>query len=110
VCFVLLGDTLYHALDAKPKSTDPMKLRRVRNLRANPRAAFLVDHYEEDWRRLWFALLEGQARVLIQGTEHRRAIAALRRKYGQYRTALPLSPDAPVIALDVEHVRQWKSR
>jgi PPOX class probable F420-dependent enzyme len=107
VCFVLLGDTLYHAIDAKPKSVDPLKLRRVRNVRANPNAALLVDHYEDDWRRLWFVLFEGRARVLLGGTEQRRALAALRRKYQQYRTTLPLTPDAPVIALDVERLRHW---
>ena len=42
VCFVVLGDTLYHAIDAKPKSTPPSRLRRVRNVRANPSAAFLI--------------------------------------------------------------------
>jgi PPOX class probable F420-dependent enzyme len=107
VCFVLLGNTVYHAIDAKPKSVDPMKLRRVRNVRANPNAAILVDHYEEDWRRLWFVLVEGRARVLLDGLEQRRAIAALRRKYRQYRITLPLAADAPVIALDVERLRQW---
>jgi PPOX class probable F420-dependent enzyme len=109
VCFVLLGDTVYHAIDAKPKSTDPMKLRRIRNLRANPRAALLVDHYEENWGRLWFVLFEGRARLLLQGAEQRRAIAALRRKYRQYRTTLPLRSDAPVIALDVDRLWQWRS-
>jgi len=44
VCFVVLGDTLYHAIDAKPKSTPPSGLRRVRNVRANPSAAFLAEH------------------------------------------------------------------
>ncbi|TME76072.1 MAG: hypothetical protein E6I46_07225 [Chloroflexi bacterium] len=74
VCFVVLGDTLYHAIDAKPKSTPPSRLRRVRNVRANPSAAFLIDHYEEDWGRLWYALLRGRASVLDHGPERQRAI------------------------------------
>src|SRR5207244_6039994 len=44
VCLVLLGDTLYHAIDAKPKSAAPGRLRRVRNVRAHPFAAVLVHH------------------------------------------------------------------
>jgi Pyridoxamine 5'-phosphate oxidase len=46
-CFVLSGSVLYSAVDSKPKSSDA--LQRVRNLRALPLAALLVDHYAEDW-------------------------------------------------------------
>lgn len=108
VCFVLRGDRLYSAIDAKPKRVPTERLRRVRHLRANPRAAVLLDHYEEDWRRLWFILLEGQVRLLESGAEHDRAIAALQRKYPQYGTAMPLAPDALVIALDVAGCRYWR--
>lgn len=109
VCFVLIGETLYHAIDAKPKSREALALRRVRNVLANPWAALIVDHYEEDWRRLWFALLFGRARLLRRGAEQRRAIAALKRKYPQYRSTLPLANEAPVIALDVRRLRHWQA-
>ncbi len=108
VCFVLLGDTIYHAIDAKPKRVAPEKLRRVRNVMRNPRAALLVDQYREDWSRLWFILLEGRARVLKSGREHQRAIAALERKYRQY-VRMPLAQDALVIAIDVERRYYWRS-
>ncbi len=108
ISFVLVGNRLYSAIDAKPKRVPVERLRRVRNLRANPRAAVLVDHYEEDWRRLWFVLLEGPVRLLERGAEHGRAIAALRRKYPQYRT-MPLAADVLVIALDVGKWREWRS-
>jgi PPOX class probable F420-dependent enzyme len=110
VCFVLLGDTLYQAIDAKPKSVAPGRLRRVKNVRANPRAALLIDHYVEDWRRLWWALLHGRARVIDHGAEHQRALTALRRKYPQYRTTTPLASDALVMALDVRRLRHWQAR
>ena len=109
VCFVLLAQTLYHAIDAKRKSTAPGRLRRVRNLRANPAAALLVDHYVEDWRRLWYALFIGRARLIDGGHEQQRAIAALKRKYPQYRTTLPLSRDALVIAIDVRRLSHWQA-
>jgi PPOX class probable F420-dependent enzyme len=109
VCFVLLGETVYHAIDAKPKSVPPSRLRRVANIRANPNAALLVDHYDEDWRRLWYVLVRGTARLLQGGAEHRRAVAALRRKYPQYRESVPLSPDALIIALDIAQVGEWVS-
>jgi PPOX class probable F420-dependent enzyme len=107
VCFVLLGDTVYQAIDAKPKSVAPRRLRRVRNIQANPQAALVVDQYLEDWRRLWWVLLHGRARLVTQAPEQRRAIAALRRKYRQYRTTTPLAADALVIALDVRRLRHW---
>jgi PPOX class probable F420-dependent enzyme len=108
ICFVLQGDRLYTAIDAKPKSVPPERLRRVRHLRANPRAAILADHYDEDWSRLWFVLLEGSVRLLERGAEHARAIAALRRKYAQYRAPL-LADGALVIALDVAAWRYWRA-
>jgi len=109
VCFVLQDDTVYHAIDAKPKSTTPRRLRRVRNIEANPQAAFLVDDYVEDWRRLWYALFFGRARLLSRGAEHDRAIAGLKRKYPQYRRTLPLGAEALVIALDLQRLSHWQA-
>ncbi|MBO0786795.1 MAG: pyridoxamine 5'-phosphate oxidase family protein, partial [Actinobacteria bacterium] len=47
VTFALDGDLLYTAVDAKPKTT--RQLRRLRNIRGNPRVSLLADHYQEDW-------------------------------------------------------------
>jgi len=109
VCFVLLGETLYHAIDGKPKSVNPGQLRRVKNVRANPRAALLIDEYLEDWRKLWYVLLRGKARIVVRGPEQEGAILALRKKYPQYRTTVPLAADALVIAIDVRRLRHWRS-
>jgi len=109
ICFVLLDTTVYHVLDAKPKRVDPASLRRVRNLQRDPRAAVIVDHYEEDWDRLWFVSLEGSARILSRGSESARALTALKRKYPQYRR-MALPEPALVIALDVGAVRRWRVR
>src|SRR5205814_52859 len=49
-CFALSGDVVYSAVDHKPKST--RQLRRLTNLRGNPRAALLVDYYDDDWSSL----------------------------------------------------------
>jgi hypothetical protein len=53
--------------------------------------------------------LAGEARVLSDGPEHARALLALRNKYAQYRENWPLESGAPVIALDVEQLRYWRS-
>jgi PPOX class probable F420-dependent enzyme len=104
ICFALDGDTLYSAVDAKPKRS--RALRRLENVRANRDACVLVDHYEEDWSRLWWVRLRGRARVLEGGVEHERAASLLRAKYGQYE-ADPL--DAPVLAIDLDEWRAWSS-
>ncbi len=65
VCFALLDDTLYIAIDEKPKQADIWRLRRMRNIAANPQVAVVADVYDDaDWSRLGFALVRGRARVL----------------------------------------------
>jgi PPOX class probable F420-dependent enzyme len=100
--FALEGDRVWTAVDAKPKAT--RRLQRLTNLRANPRASLLVDHYEEDWTRLWWVRADGRTRIHEAGPERERGIAALAAKYDQY-TATP--PPGPVIALDVERWSGW---
>ncbi|HET6320226.1 MAG TPA: TIGR03668 family PPOX class F420-dependent oxidoreductase [Chloroflexota bacterium] len=105
VCFARLEQTLYVAIDQKPKRADPRSLRRVRNVLENPRVALVADVYDEDWSRLGFVLLHGAARVLEGGAEHGEALSALRQKYEQYRgTALE---ERPVIAIDVDRATMW---
>ena len=101
-CFVLDGDVVYSAVDAKPKTTTA--LRRVGNLRHHPRAALVVDHYEEDWTALWWVRLAGDARILDDGPERRGALALLEAKYPQYRAD---PPPGPVIAIQVTEWRAW---
>jgi PPOX class probable F420-dependent enzyme len=101
-CFVLAGDTIYSAVDGKPKSTTA--LRRLDNLRANPHAALLVDHYADDWSTLWWVRLDGEGRVLGPGTEQDEALDLLLEKYDQYRS-VPLP--GPVLAIDITHWRAW---
>ena len=46
-----------------PSAPRPAGLKRVRNIRANPRVALLIDHYEEDWARLRFVDGPGSRRA-----------------------------------------------
>jgi PPOX class probable F420-dependent enzyme len=104
LCFALDGETLYSAIDQKPKRSQ--RLRRVENLRANPQAAVLVDHYEERWSRLWWVRVDAEARMLEEGTERERALELLVAKYRQYQEA---PPNGPVIALDVRRWTGWSA-
>jgi PPOX class probable F420-dependent enzyme len=105
VCFVVDGQAIYTAIDEKPKQVAPRQLRRIRNIAANPRIALIVDHYEEDWRRLRYALVTGTARIVEDGPDHARAIALLREKYPQYR-AMRLE-GRPVLVISPSHVVTW---
>jgi PPOX class probable F420-dependent enzyme len=102
IVFALDGDTLYTAVDRKPKRSS--KLRRIENARARPDVTVLVDHYEENWGRLWWIRLRGRARVIDDGEEHDHALALLQEKYPQYRAE---PPEGPVLAVDVTEVREW---
>jgi PPOX class probable F420-dependent enzyme len=105
IVFALDGDTLYSAVDRKPKRS--LRLRRIENARARPDVTILVDHYEEDWSALWWIRLRGHARVLEQGEERERALALLAAKYPQYERE---PPDGPVLAVDLTEERSWSSR
>ena len=102
IVFAIDGDTLYSAVDRKPKRS--RRLRRIENARARPDVTVLVDHYEDDWSRLWWIRLRGSARVLDDGSERERALALLREKYPQYVVE---PPDGPVLAIDVTERREW---
>jgi PPOX class probable F420-dependent enzyme len=104
VCYAVAEDTLYVTIDEKPKRRD-VPLKRVRNILENPQAAFVVDHYDEDWRRLGWIMLRGRAEILHHGAEHDRAQELLRERYPQYR-AMNLT-DLPVIALRIARAIGW---
>jgi PPOX class probable F420-dependent enzyme len=102
VCFALVGDVIYSAIDHKPKTGRP--LRRLENVRADPRVAVLADHYEDDWKRLWWVRADGRARILGEGDESAAALAELTAKYPQYRAD---PPNGPVLAVDVVQWNSW---
>jgi PPOX class probable F420-dependent enzyme len=100
--FVLEGDTLYWAVDQKPKATG--KLKRLRNIESNPNAQVLVDHFEEDWSAIWWVRLSGPVRILDEGREAERALELLAAKYPQY---VERPPQGPVVAIDVARWSAW---
>jgi PPOX class probable F420-dependent enzyme len=104
IVFVVAGETLYSAVDHKPKRS--RTLRRIENARARPDVTVLVDHYDENWRRLWWVRVRGRARVLDGGEERERALSLLVEKYEQYRAR---RPDGPVLAVDIVEVRGWSA-
>jgi PPOX class probable F420-dependent enzyme len=104
IVFALVDDAIYSAVDAKPKRTTA--LRRLANVRANPRVAVLADHYEEDWTALWWVRADGRAEILSGGAAVP-ALDALAARYAQYRRD---PPPGPVLAIAVDSWSGWAAR
>jgi PPOX class probable F420-dependent enzyme len=107
VCYALAADMLYITIDQKPKG-DPRALKRLRNIAANPAAAFVADRWNEDWTRLGWVMLRGPAEIIEGGeggAEHGRAQALLRSRYRQL-AAMEIA-GLPVIAIRIERVSSW---
>ena len=91
VVFVILKDKIFVPLDYKPKTVPIKKLKRVQNIQKNPKVAFQVDNYEDDWHKLWFIMLMGYAELVEQkkgGKDQDKYICKVRdlfiEKYIQY--------------------------
>ena len=102
ICFTLIDDTVYSAIDEKPKSS--AALQRLANIDAKPHASILADHYDRDWTRLWWVRADGTARQVADGAEREQAVAALRAKYPQYAEH---RLDGAVIAIEVRSWTGW---
>lgn len=102
VVFAVDGDTIWTATDAKPKRGGA--LRRYANVRANPAVTLLVQHWDEDWSRLWWVRADGLATVHEDAEPVARATALLRAKYPQYAA---VEVGAPVLEVTVRRWRGW---
>jgi len=101
---VLDDSTIYFAIDFKPKKT--ADLQRLRNIEANPFVSVLVDHYEDDWTKLWWVRADGGARIVIDGAVFEKGIALLTQRYAAYKSARPAGP---VVAIAVERMTGWSA-
>lgn len=95
-------DQIVMAVDHKPKAT--RNLQRLRNIAANPKVTALVDHYEDDWSRLWWARADGTAQILDNEQECAEPIRSLQAKYWQYQER---RPEGPVILITVSRWSGW---
>jgi PPOX class probable F420-dependent enzyme len=102
VTFAVAGDSIFFAVDHKPKTTT--NLRRLRNIAANPAVSFLVDVYDEDWTALWWARADGVARALTDPADRTVPVGELQRKYAQYRDH---PPTGMVVATTVTAWHGW---
>jgi PPOX class probable F420-dependent enzyme len=96
------ADTVYIAIDHKPKTTTQLK--RLANIAANPLVTLLADHYDDDWTQLWWSRADGQATVLAPGPDTQAPVAWLAARYPQYQDT---PPTGPVIAITVTAWSGW---
>jgi len=104
VCFAFDGETVFSAVDAKPKTTRDLK--RLRNIAGHHTVTLLVDHYDDGWQQVWWVRLDGTATVHDPGTTtHARGTRALAAKYPQYEQAPSLL--GRMIAIAPLRWRSW---
>jgi PPOX class probable F420-dependent enzyme len=108
ICFAYDGKLLYTAIARKPKRVTGERLVRLRNIRAVPRIALLIDQYDDDWTQLWYVLIRGKAKLIPKSAhkEHAWAIEKLRAKYPQYVQGM-LADDAPIIRITPKQATVW---
>jgi PPOX class probable F420-dependent enzyme len=104
VVFALVDDTVFSAVDAKPKRS--RELQRLVNVRAEPRCAVLVDHYDDDWRRLWWVRADGHGQVVDVPPAGHPGIQALVQRFRQYRDE---PPSGPLLVVTVHRWTGWTS-
>ena len=106
VFFAVVGDTVWTAVDAKPKRRG--RCDGLANIEANPRVSLLVDHYEEDWSALLWVRVDGRARLVPVGSaEGAAGVTSLVAKYPHYQAE---PPPGPLVVIAVDGWRSWSAR
>ena len=74
VVFVFDNDCYFIPIDEKTKRSKPENLKRIKNIQQNPNVALLIDEYNEDWRKLYFIMIQGNASIIggkeLEQNEH----------------------------------------
>jgi PPOX class probable F420-dependent enzyme len=102
IVFAVDGDTIYTAVDGKPKRS--RQLQRLANIAAHPRVSVLADRYDEDWSQLWWVRADGVAAVFDASSA---ASTALATKYPQYSG---VSLGGPFLHITVDRWTEWRAQ
>ena len=107
LCYARIGEYVYFVCDEKPKRRGPLGLKRLANLRENPRAALVVDDYDRDWTKLAYLLVQVDGEIVTDTEEYGAALATLRARYEQYER-MPLRQDThPIVRLTPTNAHLW---
>ena len=111
VVFVFDNNCYFIPIDEKHKRSTPEKLRRTKNIRQNSNVVLLIDEYNEDWTKLYFIAIQGNA-IIIGGKtldQNEKVLLEkvhrlLYKKYLQYRK---IGVGGYVIMIDPKKVISW---
>jgi PPOX class probable F420-dependent enzyme len=106
VTFALVEDRIWSAIDSKPKRDSGDELARVRFLRRDPRAAFTVDRYADDWEELAWVQALGEVEI-VAAADAAGALEGLAQKYEPYRDS---APPGPLLALSPVRWISWRAQ
>jgi len=108
ICYAFDGESIFSAIDAKPKMVDIERLKRIRNIRENAKVSLVIDRYDEEWSQLRYVIIHGEAELLTGGADFSRGVDLLLAKYPQYR-AMGLDREAGLmIKVEPEKVTHWQ--
>jgi PPOX class probable F420-dependent enzyme len=108
ICYALIADAFYFIVDEKPKRTRS-RLKRLRNIAANPQVALVIDDYDEDWTRLAYLLVRGRAALVDLTAEYDQVLAVLRERYPQYRAMRLRFETHPLVRIVPEQRHLWRA-
>jgi PPOX class probable F420-dependent enzyme len=112
IVFVWVDGYIYSPVDGKPKRGDP--LQRLRNVARHPSVSLLLDHYDVDWRMLWWLRLDATAEVVsgdaVATPALARIVNAMRNKYPQYQSVDVLSGAPTMLRLQLKSHTAWSAQ
>jgi hypothetical protein len=72
--------------------------------------SLLLDHWDDDWTRLWWLRIDGRARVVgAEQVDTASIERALRAKYPQYAEVPVFDGPATSIEIEVARLSSWRA-
>jgi PPOX class probable F420-dependent enzyme len=111
VVFIYDGNNFYIPIDEKAKRSKPENLKRVKNIQTNPNVALLIDEYNEDWKKIWFIMIQGNASLInnIESKQNRLIQRVHRLLYEKYPQYLTTGIGKFCIMIQPQRVINWKN-
>jgi len=107
LCYARDGDRFYFVID--DKRGDRRRLKRLRNIAANPQVALVIDDYDDDWTRLAYLLIHGEGALVAETEEYSAVIALLRERYQQYREMSLSFASHPMVRITARRAHLWRA-
>jgi PPOX class probable F420-dependent enzyme len=104
--FVRIGQSLWSPVDGKPKRH--ARLSRLDWIVERPEVCVLIDHYDENWSRLWWLKLFCRGKICHgDHADWQLAVTGLTDKYPQYATTPVFSGEPTMVRFDYHSWKSW---